>query len=114
MQERSGWHHTKYECRSKICGIVNKRYITTLKYVDEMAILHWMPHSFKHKKHLIMYEPTNQTEFDNLLEYYVMNEAEAEAIGRSGYEHTLAHHMTTDRVSYILDNIESKLKLQPI
>jgi len=85
-----------------------------LVFVDEMAILHWMPHSFKHKKHLIVYDPTNQTEFDNLLEYYVMNEAEAEAIGRSGYEHTLAHHMTTDRVSYILDNIESKLKLQPI
>jgi len=76
-----------------------------------MAILDWMPHSFQHKKHLIMYDPMNQTEFENLLEYYVENEAEAEAIGLRGYDHTLAHHMAEDRVSYILNNIESKLKL---
>jgi len=82
-----------------------------LVFVDRMAILDWMPHSFQHEKHLIMYDPMNQTEFENLLEYYVKNEAEAEAIGLRGYEHTLAHHMTTDRVSYILNNIESKLEL---
>jgi len=82
-----------------------------LVFVDRMAILDWMPHSFQHKKHLIMYDPMNQTEFENLLEYYVENEAEAEAIGLRGYDHTLAHHMAEDRVSYILNNIESKLKL---
>ena len=82
-----------------------------LVFVDQMAILDWMPHSFKHKEHLIFYNPTNQTEFENLLEYYVRNEAKAELIGLRGYKHTLAHHRTTDRVSYILNNIEDKLEL---
>ena len=82
-----------------------------LVFVDQMAILDWMPHSFKHKEYLIFFDPTNQTEFENLLEYYVRNEAKAESIGLRGYKHTLAYHMTTDRVSYILNNIEDKLEL---
>jgi len=82
-----------------------------LVFVDKMAILDWIPHPFKHKEHLIFYDPANRTEFENLLEYYVSNEAEAESIGLRGYEHTAHHHMTTDRVSYILDNIEDKLEL---
>ncbi len=75
-----------------------------------MAILDWMPHPYRHGEHLVMYDPTNRTEFERLLEYYVGNEAEALAIGVRGYEHTLAHHMTSDRVSCILSSIESKLE----
>eukprot|EP00985_Skeletonema_marinoi_P006850 scaffold2996_cov122-Skeletonema_marinoi.AAC.1 len=39
-----------------------------LVMVDKMAIPHWMPHPFVHKKHLIFYDTTNQSEFNSLLE----------------------------------------------
>ena len=76
-----------------------------------MHILEWMPHPYEHQKHLVFYDPTNEEEFHNLLEYYVTHEDEATAIGRAGYEHTLAHHMAEHRVSYIMNKVERKLKL---
>ena len=78
--------------------------------VDRMAIPEFMPHPFIHKKHLVYYDPNNQTEFNNLLDYYVKNEVEARTIGEAGYNFVLDHHMTSDRVTYILDNVRSKIK----
>lgn len=78
--------------------------------VDRMAIPEFMPHPFIHKKHLVYYDPNNQTEFNELLDYYVKNEAEARKIGEAGYNFVLDHHMTSDRVSYILDMVRSKIK----
>jgi len=82
-----------------------------LVMVDKMAIPHWMPHPFVHKKHLIFYDTTNQSEFNSLLEYYIEHEDEARRIGEAGYNFVLDHHMSKDRVSYILDNIESRIVL---
>ncbi|EJK73495.1 hypothetical protein THAOC_04878, partial [Thalassiosira oceanica] len=65
--------------------------------VDRMAIPEFMPHPFIHKKHLVYYDPNNQTEFNELLDYYVKNEAEARKIGEAGYNFVLDHHMTSDR-----------------
>jgi len=82
-----------------------------LVMVDQMAIPNWMPHPFVHKKHLVFFDTRNQTEFNSLLEYYVKHEDEARQIGKAGYNFVLEHHMAKDRVSYILDNIESRLVL---
>lgn len=81
-----------------------------LVMVDRMAILDMMPYPLKHKKHLVFYDSNNQTEFVELLEYYVKNEDEARQIGEAGYRYVLDHHMPKDRVSYILDKIESKIE----
>ena len=80
-----------------------------LVFVDKMKILDMMPYPFEHKKHLIFYDSTNQTEFNELLSYYVEHEDEARDIAMAGYQHTLNHHMPKDRVSYILSKIEGKL-----
>ena len=66
-------------------------------------------HSFT-KKHLVYYDPNNQTEFNELLDYYVKNQDEARKIGLAGYNFVLDHHMAIDRVSYILDMVRSKIK----
>jgi hypothetical protein len=79
--------------------------------VDRMAIPNFMPHPFVHKKHLVYYDPRNQTEFEELLEYYVMNTEEAKKIGEAGYQFVLNHHMPKDRVEYILSKIQDKLVL---
>ena len=81
-----------------------------LVMVDKMVIPDFMPHPFEHKKHLVFYDPTNQTEFDELLDYYVKNKYKARQIGEAGYRYVLDHHMPKDRVSYILDKIESKIE----
>lgn len=82
-----------------------------LVMVDKMAIPQWMPHPFVHKKHLVFYDTRNQSEFNSLLEYYIEHEDEARRIGEAGYDFVLKHHMSKDRVSYILDKIESKIVL---
>ena len=81
--------------------------------VDRMDIPEWMPHPFEHKKHLVYYDTRNQSEFNELLEYYIKHEDEARRIGEAGYQFVLDHHMAKDRVSYILDNIESRIVLEP-
>jgi len=81
-----------------------------LVMVDRMAIPGFMPNPFKHRKHIIFYDSNNQTEFNELLDYYVKNEDEAKQIGGTGYRHVLDHHMPKDRVSYIIDKIESKIE----
>ena len=81
-----------------------------LVMVDRMAIPDFMPFPLEHGKHLVFYDSNNQTEFDELLEYYVNNEEEARQIGEVGYHYVLDHHMPKDRVSYILDKIESKME----
>lgn len=78
--------------------------------VDRMAIPEFMPHPFIHKKHLVYYDPNNQTEFNELLDYYVKNQDEARKIGLAGYNFVLDQHMAIDRVSYILDMVRSKIK----
>ena len=85
-----------------------------LVMVDKMAIPLWMPHPFVHKKHLVYYDTTNQSEFNSLLEYYIEHEDEARRIGEAGYNFVLEHHMPIDRVSYILDNIESRIVLDGV
>ncbi|KAL7533084.1 hypothetical protein ACHAWF_004330 [Thalassiosira exigua] len=80
-----------------------------LVFVDQMVILDLLPHPFEDGKHLIYYDPHNETAFAQLLSYYVDNEDEARAIGLAGYRHTLDYHMTTSRVTYILTTIESKI-----
>lgn len=82
-----------------------------LVMVDKMVIPQWMPHPFVHKKHLVFYDTRNQSEFNSLLEYYIEHEDEARQIGEAGYNFVLEHHMSKDRVSYILDQIESRLVL---
>ncbi len=82
-----------------------------LVMVDKMAIPQWMPHPFVHKKHLVFYDTRNQSEFNSLLEYYIEHEDEARRIGEAGYNFVLKHHMSKDRVSYILDKIESRIVL---
>ena len=84
-----------------------------LVMVDKMAIPNWMPHPFVHKKHLVFFDTRNQTEFNSLLDYYVKHEDEARRIGEAGYNFVLEHHMSKDRVSYILDSIESRIDLAP-
>lgn len=82
-----------------------------LVMVDKMAIPQWMPHPLVHKKHLVFYDTRNQSEFNSLLKYYIEHEDEARRIGEAGYNFVLEHHMAKDRVSYILDKIESRLVL---
>lgn len=80
--------------------------------VDRMVIPEWMPHPFIHKKHLVYYDTRNQTEFNELLEYYTEHEEEARKIGEAGRQFVLDHHMSLDRVSYILDKIENRIVLE--
>ena len=82
-----------------------------LVMVDRMVIPNYMPHPFVHGKHLVYYDTRNQTEFNELLEYYVEHEEEARRIGEAGYKFVLEHHMPKDRVSYVLDKIESRIVL---
>ena len=82
-----------------------------LVMVDHMAIPNFMPYPLVHKKHLVYYDSTNQTEFNELLEYYVEHEDEARQIGEAGRRHVMDHHMPKDRVTYILDTIKSKIEL---
>lgn len=79
-----------------------------LVMVDNMAVPGFMPHPFKHREHLVFYDSNNQTEFEELLDYYVKHEDEARQIGEAGYRYVLDHHMPKDRVSYVIDKIESK------
>ena len=76
--------------------------------VDHMKIFDFMPDTLEDKKHLVFYNSSNLTEFEELLEYYVHHEEEARIIGEAGYRFVMEHHMTTDRVTYILDTLESK------
>ena len=76
--------------------------------VDRMAILDYMPNALEDKKHLVFYDSTNLTNFEELLGYYVHHKEEAQMIGEAGYRFVVEHHMTTDRVTYILDTLESK------
>lgn len=80
--------------------------------VDRMDIPKWMPHPFIHKKHLVYYDTRNQTEFNELLEYYTEHEEEARKIGEAGRQFVLDHHMAKDRVSYIMDKIENRIVLE--
>lgn len=80
--------------------------------VDRMDIPKWMPHPFIHKKHLVYYDTRNQTEFNELLEFFTEHEEEARKIGEAGRQFVLDHHMAKDRVSYILDKIENKIVLE--
>lgn len=79
--------------------------------VDTLYIPAWMNNPLRDGKHLVMYDPTNRTDFMSKLRYYSdpANVAEAEAIAYEGYEFVLRHHMPVDRVEYILDKVRSKL-----
>ena len=81
----------------------------SLVFVDHMVILDMLPHPFIHREHLIFYDSSNQTEFNDLLSYYVEHEEEARKIAIAGYQHTLDWHMPANRVDYILDTIKNKL-----
>ena len=80
-----------------------------LVFVDHMVILDMLPHPFVHREHLIFYNSSNQTEFNELLSYYVEHEKEAQEIAMAGYQHTLEWHMPANRVDYVLDTIKNKL-----
>jgi len=80
-----------------------------LVFIDKMVVLDMMPYPYEHKKHLIFYDSTNQTEFNELLLYYIKHEEEARTIAMAGYRHTLDHHMAENRIDFLLSKVEHKL-----
>jgi len=73
-----------------------------LVFVDHMYVMTLLPNRLEHKKHLILYNSQNQTEFNGLLHYYYTHPDEAAEIAAAGHLHTLKHHMPRHRVDWIL------------
>ncbi len=84
-----------------------------LVFVDKMFILDFMPNPPVHGKHWVQYDPGDKEDFMTKLAYYSdpANLEEAEAIARAGYEFVLKHHMTVNRVDYILNHEKVKSSL---
>uniref|UniRef100_A0A7S3JSJ3 Spore protein YkvP/CgeB glycosyl transferase-like domain-containing protein n=1 Tax=Aureoumbra lagunensis TaxID=44058 RepID=A0A7S3JSJ3_9STRA len=71
-----------------------------LVFVDEMYTPH--PHPFIHKRHLIVYDNSDQDTFQNLLKYYLEHPEEARIIARAGLRHALRYHRAVSRMDWIL------------
>ena len=79
---------------------------SALVFVDNMEILKHLPYPPIHREHIIYYDPTDQSAFQNLLIEFLANREEARRIGRNGRKLVLEHHRTIDRVDHVLKTIK--------
>ena len=83
-----------------------------LVFVDQVSFWDRLPNPVVHEKHLIIYERDNKEEFLRLLSYYSEHPDEARQIGQAGKEFVLKHHMASNRIDYMLQQVGSRLKDQ--
>lgn len=65
-----------------------------------------MEHHFEDKKHLVFYNFGDFKQLKYLIEYYLYNEEEREAIRKAGHEHVKQNHTYKNRWQSILETVE--------
>jgi len=63
--------------------------------------------------HLITYPFNNFDYLKYLIDYYLDNDKEREAIRKRGYEYTKKHHTYTNRLNYLLETIQNERENKP-
>lgn len=71
-----------------------------LVFVDEMYVPH--PRPFRHGVHVIVYDNSDQADFDSKLAYYLAHPDEARAIANAGLRHALRYHRAVSRMDFVL------------
>ena len=56
--------------------------------------------------HVVLYDPTNRTDLESKLVYYLSRPIEAKHIGLQGYVHALRYHRTINRADYLFSVVD--------
>lgn len=71
-----------------------------LVFVDEMYVPH--PRPFVDGVHVVVYDNSDQADFERKLLFYLEHPREARRIAAAGLRHALAHHRAVSRMDYVL------------
>ena len=81
-----------------------------LVFVDIVTFWDRMPFPLKHKEHVIVYDRRDKKSFLEMLEYYTSHEDEARMIAKAGKQFVLDHHMASNRIDMLLQEVKDQLR----
>ena len=92
-----------------VCRLWESVLSGALVFVDLVTFWDRMPFPMKHKEHVIMYDRRDKKAFLEMLEYYTSHEEEARDIAEAGKQFVLAHHMASNRVDVMLQEVKDSI-----